>query len=269
MQALPLQNRCIVIIGGTSGLGLSAARACAEAGAKLVIVGRDRESAASTGAQLANVARVLCADATEPNTASEAIVTALHEFGRFDGLYHVAGGSGRSAGDGPLHEISDAGWQYTLNLNLTSLFYSNRAAAQQFLAQKTGGVVLNMGSVLGFSPSPRFFATHTYAAAKAAVIGFTQSAAAYYAPHNIRFNVIAPGLTQTPMAQRAANDPTIMQFIRSKQPLDGGRIGQPSDLDAAVVFLLSDQSKFITGQVLCVDGGWCVSEGQTPESGHA
>jgi NAD(P)-dependent dehydrogenase (short-subunit alcohol dehydrogenase family) len=268
VQALPLQDRCIVIFGGTSGLGLSAARACAGAGAKLVIVGRDRESAASTGAELAG-ARVLCADATQPNTASEAIATALHEFGRFDGLYHVAGGSGRSAGDGPLHEISDDGWGYTLNLNLTSLFYSNRAATQQFLKQKTGGVVLNMGSVLGFSPSPHFFATHAYAAAKAAIVGLTQSAAAYYAPHNIRFNVIAPGLTQTPMAQRAANDPAIMQFIHSKQPLDGGRIGHPSDLDAAVVFLLSDQSKFVTGQVLGVDGGWCVSEGQTPGSGHA
>jgi len=269
VQALPLKDRCIVIIGGTSGLGLSAARACADAGAKLVVVGRDRESAASTGAELKDAARVLCADATEPTTASEAIATALHEFGRFDGLYHVAGGSGRSAGDGPLHEISDAGWQYTLNLNLTSLFFSNRAAAQQFLAQKSGGVVLNMGSVLGFSPSPQFFAAHAYAAAKSAIVGLTQSAAAYYAPHNIRFNVIAPGLTQTPMAQRAASDPAIMQFIRSKQPLDGGRIAQPADLDAAVVFLLSDQSRFVTGQVLCVDGGWRVSEGQTPESGHA
>jgi NAD(P)-dependent dehydrogenase (short-subunit alcohol dehydrogenase family) len=126
-----------------------------------------------------------------------------------------------------------------------------------------------MGSVLGFSPSPHYFATHTYAAAKAAIAGLTQSAAAYYAPHNIRFNVIAPGLVQTPMAQRAANDPAIMQFVRSKQPLDGGRIADPSDLDAAVVFLLSDQSKFVTGQVLCVDGGWCVCEGQTPERGHA
>lgn len=203
---------------------------------------------------------MLVADATDPATAAEAIATALHEFGRLDGLYHVAGGSGRRAGDGPLHEISDEGWEFTQKLNLTSLFYSNRAAARQFLQQKTGGTVLNMGSVLGFSPAPQHFATHAYAAAKAAIVGLTRSAAAYYAPHNIRFNVIAPGLIQTPMAQRAANDEAIMRYVRAKQSLDGGRIGQPTDLDAAVVFFLSDQSRFVTGQVLSIDGGWSVSE---------
>jgi NAD(P)-dependent dehydrogenase (short-subunit alcohol dehydrogenase family) len=141
---------------------------------------------------------------------------------------------------------------------------SNRAAARQFLAQGTGGTVLNMGSVLGFSPSPQFFSTHAYAAAKAAIIGLTQSAAAYYAVQQIRFNVIAPALVETPMARRAAGDPRILKFIATKQPLDGGRIGMPGDLDSAVIFFLSHESRFVTGQVLAVDGGWCVSEGQVP-----
>jgi NAD(P)-dependent dehydrogenase (short-subunit alcohol dehydrogenase family) len=95
------------------------------------------------------------------------------------------------------------------------------------------------------------------------VIGFTKSCAAYYAERNIRFNVIAPGLIETPMSKRAASDKQIMSFVATKQPLDGGRIGQPQDLDAAIVYLLSEQSKFVTGQVLAVDGGWSVSEGQT------
>jgi NAD(P)-dependent dehydrogenase (short-subunit alcohol dehydrogenase family) len=128
-----------------------------------------------------------------------------------------------------------------------------------------GGTILNMGSVLGFSPSRKYFATHAYAATKSAVIGFTRSCAAYYAPHNIRFNVIVPALIETPMSQRAANDETIMQFVRTKQPLDGGRIGRPEDVDAAVVYLLSDASRFCTGQVLTVDGGWTVTEGQWEE----
>src|SRR5436305_1346956 len=106
-------------------------------------------------------------------------------------------------GDGSLHEISDQGWEFTLNLNLTSLFYSNRAAVQQFLKQGTGGSILNMGSVLGFSPSPRFFSTHAYATTKAAVIGLTKSAASFYASKNIRFNVLAPALVVTPMSDRA------------------------------------------------------------------
>ena len=160
-----------------------------------------------------------------------------------------------------MHEITDEGWNYTLNENLSSLFYSNRTAAQQFLKQGNGGTVLNMGSVLGFSPSPKFFATHAYATAKAAIIGLTTAAAAHYAPQNIRFNVLAPALVATPMSQRAQGDEAILNFIKTKQPLDGGRMGQPEDLDSAAVFFMSDESKFVTGQVLAVDGGWCVSEG--------
>ena len=101
-----------------------------------------------------------------------------------------------------------------------------------------------------------------YSAAKAGVIGFTKAIAAYYAPQNIRVNVLAPALVETPMAQRAATDDAILRFIKTKQPLDGGRIGQASDLDAAAVYFLSDGARFTTGQVLSVDGGWSVSEGQ-------
>jgi len=178
----------------------------------------------------------------------------------------VAGGSGRRFGDGPLHEVTDEAWQATLELNLTSLFYSNRAAVRQFLRQKAGGSILNLGSVVAFSPSPRYFATHAYAAAKAAIIGLTRSCAGLYAPQGIRFNVIAPGLIATPMSERAQGSSEIQQFIRSKQPLDSGRIGKPDDLDAAAVFFMSDASKFVTGQVLAVDGGWSVTEGQIPSS---
>ena len=133
---------------------------------------------------------------------------------------------------------------------------------RQFLKQKSGGAILNMGSVLGFSPSPHHFATHAYAAAKSAVIGFTKATAAYYAQHNIRVNLIAPALVETPMSKRAVGDQEILKFMKTKQPLHAGKMGLPSDLDAAVVFFLSDDSKFVTGQVLAVDGGWSVSEGQ-------
>jgi NAD(P)-dependent dehydrogenase (short-subunit alcohol dehydrogenase family) len=154
------------------------------------------------------------------------------------------------------------GWNTTFQLNLTSAMLSNQAAVRIFLEQGTGGAILNMGSVLGFSPSPEYFATHAYAATKSAIIGFSKSIAAYYAKNNIRVNVIAPALVETPMALRAAQDDTIQAFIQTKQPLDGGRIGQPRDLDGACCFLMSDQAGFITGQVLTVDGGWTISEGQ-------
>lgn len=260
-----LAGKRIAIIGGTAGLGLSAAKVFRTAGARVVVVGLKPDNVAAAQRELGDAALVQQGDATKPETAVAAVAQAVSAWGGLDGLYHVAGGSGRRWGDGPLHEITDEGWDATLNLNLTSLFYSNRAAVRQFLAQGGGGSVLNMGSVLGYSPSPKFFATHAYAAAKAAIIGLAKTCAAHYAPHNIRFNVLAPALVETPMAQRAANDSRILSFIKTKQPLDGGRIGQSSDLDAAAVYFLSDASRFTTGQVLAVDGGWSVSEGQIPD----
>jgi NAD(P)-dependent dehydrogenase (short-subunit alcohol dehydrogenase family) len=260
-----LQDKVIVIVGGTTGLGLSAAKACVAEGAKVVIVGRDPRNAEGAGAALGEAAAVVAGDASDPQTAMVAIERAVERFGGFHGMYHVAGGSGRKAGDGPLHEISDAGWQYTMQLNLTSLFYSNRAAVRQFLKQGTGGSVLNMGSALGEFPSPKYFGTHAYAATKAAAVGLTKSAAAYYARQNIRFNLVAPALVETPMSRRAAGDETIMKYIATKQPLDGGRIGNPADLDASVVYFLSDGSKYCTGQVVYVDGGWSVTEGWEKE----
>ncbi len=253
----PLKDKSVVIVGGTTGLGYSAARACVTAGARVVLVGRNPENAKCAAASLGEGKAVAVAgDASDPATTPAAIDLALRQFNRFDALYHVAGGSGRKAGDGPLHEITDEGWDYTHRLNLTGLFYSNRAAVRQFLKQGTGG------SVLGSSPSPQYFATHAYASAKSAVVGFTRAISAYYAQKDIRCNLIVPALVETPMSQRAAGDETILKFIATKQPLDGGRIGRPEDLDAAVVFFLSDASKFCTGAVLTIDGGWSVTEGQ-------
>lgn len=259
-----LSNRTIVIMGGTTGLGFSAAKAFVAEGASVVVVGRNPENAAAAGQALGPQAAVLSGDASNADTASHAIKLAVDTFGGFHGLYHVAGGSGRRMGDGPLHEITDAGWKDTLELNLDSIFYSNRVALRQFLDQGTGGTILNMTSVLAFAPSPKYFATHAYTAAKAAIIGLTRAAAAYYAPHNIRLNVLAPALVATPMSARAQDNDSILQFIKTKQPLDHGRIGRPEDLDAAAVYFMSDDSRFTTGQVLAVDGGWSVSEGQYP-----
>ncbi len=252
----------VVIVGGTTGLGFSAAQALVEQGAKVVVFGRDEESAEEALQALGANARGFAEDACDPSSSERAVAMAGEEFGRLDALYHVAGGSGRSRGDGPLHEITDEGWQFTLDLNLKTLFHSNRAAVRQFLRQGGGGTILNMGSVLGWSPSPHYFASHGYAAAKAAIIGFSKATASYYAQQNIRINVIAPALVETPMSKRAASNEEILRFVATKQPLDGGRIGMPSDLDGAALFLLSRQSHFITGQVLAVDGGWEVSEGQ-------
>lgn len=250
------------MVGGTTGLGLSASQSFIGQGAKVVAIGRNANSATTAAEVLGANALVMTADATDPVTAVNAIDFCIKTFGGFDGLYHVAGGSGRKFGDGPLHELTLEGWNKTMQLNLTTLMLSNQAAINKFLEQGHGGTILNMGSVLGYSPSPRYFTTHAYAAAKAAIIGFSKSIASYYAKDAIRVNVIAPGLVETPMAQRAAGDEKILAFIETKQPLDGGRIGVPADLDGLAIYFMSDLSKFTTGQVVAVDGGWTVSDGQ-------
>jgi NAD(P)-dependent dehydrogenase (short-subunit alcohol dehydrogenase family) len=259
MQTGRLDGLSIVIVGGTSGLGLSAALACQREGAHVTVAGRDDAHAGVAVERLGATVSCLLGDATDPSLAVTALDDAVARFGRVDGIYHVAGGSGRRFGDGPLDRITDEGWQATIALNLSALFHTNRAATRYFLGAGHAGSVVNMASVLAFAPSPDHFATHAYAAAKAGVIGLTTSCAAYYARHDIRFNVIAPALVATPMAQRAAGDVRIVDYIAHKQPLDGGRIGRPEDADGAVVYLLSQESRFVTGQVLAVDGGWSVS----------
>ena len=256
-----LRNKKIVIIGGTSGIGLAAALAMQKAGAKLVIIGLEEASCEQAQAQLGTEVLVFQGDARGENTARKAIEQCLEIHGGFDGLYHVAGGSGRKFGDGPLHELRAEGWEKTMDLNCTAVMRSNQAAVQVLLENQTAGSIINLSSVLGYSPAPKFFYTHAYATAKSAVIGFSKAIASYYAQYNIRVNVIAPGLVATPMSQRAQTNEAIMAYVSTKQPLGGGRIGLPRDLDQLACLLLSDQAGFITGQVIAVDGGWSVSEG--------
>ena len=130
------------------------------------------------------------------------------------------------------------------------------------------GTVLNMGSVLAGSPAPDFFGTLAYAASKGAIEAMTRCAAARYARDRIRFNVIAPGLIETPMSGRAVSDPAIRSYLATKQPLADGP-GTPDDCAEAALYLCEPASRFVTGVVLNVDGGWCVCEGQLPSGTNA
>src|SRR6188474_2078210 len=129
--------------------------------------------------------------------------------------------------------------------------------AQEPNASDTRGSILLMGSVTATDPVPEFFGTHAYAAAKGAIASLTTAMAATYVADRIRVNAVAPSLTRTPMATRAANDERILAFARRKQPLAGEML-DPAEVALAAVYFLSNESRAVTGQVLKIDGGWSV-----------
>lgn len=225
-----LINKSIVVIGGTTGAGLSAAQAFVRNGANVVVVGRNPESCLMAELNLGSNARAKQGDATQQQTALDAIQLCIREFGSFDALYHAPEEHEEPATDGPLHQLNLESWRKALDQNLTSLILSNQAAVRTFMGMNKGGSILNLSLE---SPSADCNLTsHARATSKAAVIGFSKSIAATYAEHDIRVNVISTG-TST-----------------------------PTDLDGAAVYLLSDHARFTNGQLLVVDGGRSVLEEQ-------
>lgn len=254
-----LKDKCIIVAGGSSGIGAAAAVHFLKEGAKVLSVGLPTEG---WHEERTEHLWTVSLDLTSGESIHQLPEICIDHFGSFDGLFHVAGGSGRKYGDGPLHDLTDEGWEKTLSLNLTTMMKTNRAAIRSFLTQKKGGSIINLSTALVDYPAPTYFTTHAYAAAKAAINGLSTASAAYYAKDNIRINVISPGLTDTPMAQRAISNESIMEYVKGRQPLDHGRAAKPSDMIGMATLLLSDQSTFITGQNIHVDGGWSVSEGK-------
>jgi NAD(P)-dependent dehydrogenase (short-subunit alcohol dehydrogenase family) len=234
----------VLLISGSTGMAAETVKIARARGAETFTV-------ALSGADVQG-------DLTIPDTSRRAVALCLERHGRIDALFNCAGISGRRYGDGPLHECTEEGWDMTIAVNVRSMFLLSREVLGHMLHRGGGGSIVNMSSVSAFSPVPGHFGTHAYAASKGAIIAMTQAMAAYYAPHRIRVNTLAPGLVRTPMSARAQENPEILEYMRHKQPLSGG-ILEPSDIAKAAWFLLSDESQQITGQVLTVDGGWHVS----------
>jgi NAD(P)-dependent dehydrogenase (short-subunit alcohol dehydrogenase family) len=264
-----LDGRTCLIVGGTSGIGLASARRFLQEGARVVVTGREPDIGRAALDQLAPLGSI--AEYALELADGEVEVMQMFAFaldflgGRLDVLLHVAGISGRKFGDGPLHECSSEGWERVMRTNAQGTFLTNRSAVRVMLEQPVDaaglrGTVVNVGSVVDRSPSPVHFGTLAYAASKGAVRTLTLAAAATYAPYKVRFNFLAPGLIDTPMASRAVNDDGLRPYLASKQPMAGGP-GTADDVAEAALYLCEPASRFVTGAELVVDGGWSVSEG--------
>jgi NAD(P)-dependent dehydrogenase (short-subunit alcohol dehydrogenase family) len=256
-----LAHKSIIVTGASSGIGRAAAELCAAQGASVVMAARTPEtlhSARDEIVQRTGNDRIL---AVPTDVSDESAVTALFEttterFGTLDGIFNAAGISGRRFGDGPAHVCTLDGWNHVLTANLTSIFLCTKYALNTMLPQGHGSIV-NLASVLGMVGGDEHFATHAYAASKGGIISFTRAVASFYADKGIRANVIAPGLIRTKMSTRAQNDSTIIEALPRLQPLTGD-FGAAEDIASAALYLLSDESRFVTGIVLPVDGGWTV-----------
>lgn len=250
-----LSDKSIVVTGAT-GIAAAGARKAVSEGADVFIISRGEDECTALAEEI-GAAGFSVADLTDETEAVAAFSDAAGALSRIDGLFAVAGASGRRHGDGPAHEATLAAWTKTLEINANPMFLAAREAMRAMRGR--GGSVVLISSVLAASPVPSLFATHAYAAAKGATNAFTTTSAAYYAPGGIRVNAIAPGLVRTPMSERAARDRDTVEYAARKQPLAGGLL-EPETVADAAVFLLSDEAAQITGQVIAVDGGWSVTE---------
>jgi NAD(P)-dependent dehydrogenase (short-subunit alcohol dehydrogenase family) len=262
----PIAGKNLLITGST-GIGGATARIAARRGARVFVVSRTEENCRALADEITRTGGDIgfhVADLTVEAQVEATVAACAERFdGRIDALFNVAGISGRKFGDGPLHECTEAGWDTTLDTNVKSMFFVCRAVIRRMLEQPVGanglrGVILNMASMLALSPQRDFFATHAYAASKGAIVSMSRSMASFYAPHKIRVNVIAPSLIRTPMSTRAQENPDILEFMKTKQPLVEDLI-EADDVARAAVFLLGDDSRVITADVLGVDAGWGVS----------
>lgn len=254
-----LAGKTAIVTGASSGIGLAAARLFALEGANVVLAARRAEPLESARGSIASESDIDRLLAVPTDVSNEPAVVAMIDaavarWGTVDCIFNAAGISGRRFGDGPAAECTLDGWNTVLTSNLTSIFLCTKYALQAMLPNGSGSIV-NLASVLGMVGGDEHFGTHAYAASKGGIIAFTRSVASYYADNGIRANVIAPGLIRTAMSQRAQHDDEIIAALSRLQPLTGN-FGAAEDVAQAALYLASDESRFVTGIVLPVDGGW-------------
>ena len=248
-----LDNKRLFITGGSRGLGREMALAIAEAGADVVLVGRDADSLARTSADIRAIGRQawpLQADVGIPEQCERACRAAL-ALGDIHILINNIGGRRINV---PVEEETLEDWQQMMDLNLTSTFLCTKLIGGAMLARGEGGRVINIASVSGLIAN-RGIAGRHYETAKAAVIQFTRATAADWAPRGVTVNAILPGGFMTEPNQRWAREsPHVIEAFKAQIPM--GEFGRPEDVGPLAVYIASDASRYMTGAALVIDGGY-------------
>ena len=249
MEKFRLDGRVAVVTGSTRGLGRAVA--LAEAGADIVIVGRDPEAAASVGAEVEALgarAVVALGDVTVRADVEAILQVAVEAFGGVDILINNAG----TCIHKPALEVTDEEWREVMSVNVDGVWLCSQVIGGHLVA-KGAGAIVNIGSMSAeIVNRPQWQPAHN--ASKAAVHHLTKSLAAEWAPFGVRVNALAPGYMRTDMSP--VDDPGNRRFRIEDAPQQ--RVGEPHELGPAIVFLASDASPFMTGSVLTVDGGYTV-----------
>jgi gluconate 5-dehydrogenase len=249
-----LDGRRAFITGGSRGLGREITLALAEAGAGVVLVGRDEESLERTAADARALGRNAVAipgDVAVPAECERIAREAVDQHGPIDVLVNNVGGRRVNI---PTEELPTDTWREILDLNLTSTFICTRIIGGRMLEHGAGGRVINVASISGMITT-RNIGGRSYEAAKAAVIQFTRSVAADWAPCGVTVNAICPGGFMTePNVRWARENPEVIDAFRAQVPM--GDFGRPEDLGPLAVYLASDASRYMTGASLVIDGGY-------------
>jgi NAD(P)-dependent dehydrogenase (short-subunit alcohol dehydrogenase family) len=251
LQRFRLDGRVALVTGGTRGIGLAIADALAEAGAELVLTSRTPKPAVIERLRhQGRTVHYIEADLEEEGEGRRIVEEAVALRGRLDILVNNAG----IARSGDTETFPDRVYRQVMRVNVDAVFEACKAALGP-MRQQGGGVILNIGSISGYiSNIPQRQAA--YNASKAAVHMLTKSLASDYAAENIRVNAIAPGYIETDMTEGGLNNPDWAPIWRGMTPLP--RIGQPEDIATAALYLCSDASSYVTGEVLVIDGGYTI-----------
>lgn len=247
-----LHGKVACVTGAASGLGREIARLFAAQGAKVAAMDVNADQLAETAADSENIrcVRVDVASAASVQSGFEEVRESL---GHTNVLVCAAGVVGSKYGDGPAGDCTEEAWDHVMNVNLKGLWLCCKTGIAQMLAAG-GGSIVNISSVTAMRPPAEFFRSHAYMTSKGGVISLSKAIASYYGRSKIRANVIAPGMIDTPMSKRMQGIPEIMAFLDKQTPL--GALGEPLDIAQTALFLGSDESKYVTGQIISVDGGW-------------